>query len=148
MTTQTRRRTADSRRTGDGPARFDYPRLVAGVGGTFLLLSGLWAMLSPRSFFDAVADFEPYSQHLVQDIGAFQIGLGAVLLLVLFIRDSLAAGLLGVGIGSAAHVVSHLVGHDLGGTPALDIPLFSIFTVVLLSAALVRWRHVATRADV
>jgi hypothetical protein len=38
-------------------------------------------MVDPRSFFTALAAFEPYNQHFIQDIGAFQIGLGAVLLL-------------------------------------------------------------------
>jgi hypothetical protein len=44
-------------------------------------------------------------------------------------------------LGSAAHVVSHAVGHDLGGTPAVDIPFFSILTVLLLTAGGYRWIH-------
>jgi hypothetical protein len=113
------------------------------LGGFSFLASGLWAMIAPESFFDAVATFEPYNQHFVQDVGAFQIGLGAVLLLAA-IRpraDALAVGLIGVGVGSAAHVVSHVVGHDLGGKPEMDIPLFAVLTVLLLVAGLVRWRE-------
>ena len=76
-------------------------------------------MVAPRRFFDAAAAFEPYNQHFVQDIGAFQIGLGAVLLLAVLLAgaDALTAGLLGVGVGSAAHLISLLVGRDLGGKP-------------------------------
>ena len=84
-------------------------------------------MIGPRSFFDELATFEPYNQHLIQDIGAFQIGLGAVLVLAALrdLRDPLVVGLVGVGVGMVAHVVSHAVGHDLGGTPEVDIPVFS-----------------------
>jgi hypothetical protein len=83
-----------------------------------------------------------YNQHFVQDVGAFQIGLGAVLLIAAFAprADSLAAALLGVGIGSVAHVVSHVLGIDLGGRPALDIPALTALAVVLLVAGVVRWR--------
>jgi hypothetical protein len=141
MLTETDRTDVDPRSPSGTARTWDYPRVTAAAVGAFLVVSGLWAMAGPRSFFDAVAAFEPYNQHLIQDIGAFQLGLGAVLILVLVVRDALAAALLGVGIGSAAHVVSHVVGHDLGGTPELDIPFFSLITVLLLSAGMVRWRR-------
>ena len=58
-----------------------WPRAVAIGGGIGFVAPGVWAMVDPRSFFTALAAFEPYNQHVIQDIGAFQIGLGAVLLL-------------------------------------------------------------------
>lgn len=124
--------------------RWPFSRAIAALGGLFLSAFGLWAMVAPRRFFEAAAAFEPYNQHFVQDIGAFQIGLGAVLLLSVFLAgaDGLTAGLLGVGIGSAAHVISHLVGHDLGGTPEVDIPVFAVMTLLLLAGALASWRRV------
>lgn len=120
-----------------------FPRAIGVVGGVSFLASGVWAMVGPESFFDAVATFEPYNQHFVQDVGAFQVGLGAVLLLAAIPAraDALAIGLIGVGIGSAAHTVSHIVGRDLGGKPEVDISLFAVFTVLLLVAGLVRWRE-------
>lgn len=119
-----------------------FGQVVSGLAGVFFTVSGAWAMVDPRSFFDAVATFEPYNQHFVQDIGAFQIGLGVVLLLALAVEaaGALAVALLGVGVGSAAHVVSHLVGHDLGGTPETDLPFFSLVTVLLVGAGLALWR--------
>jgi hypothetical protein len=127
---------------GDGgaPGR-GWPWYVAAAGALMFLALGAWAMAGPQSFFDRVATFEPYNQHFVQDIGAFQIGLGAVLLLAVGTRrpDALAVALLGVGVGSAAHVVSHLIGHDLGGTPETDIPVFSIATALLLAAGVAQW---------
>lgn len=119
-----------------------FPRLIGLVGGVSLLAFGIWAMVGPRSFFDNLATFDPYNQHLIQDIGAFQIGLGMVLVLAAVPRrpDALGIALLGVGCGMVAHVVSHIVGHDLGGTPAVDIPVFSILGGLLVAGGLVRWQ--------
>lgn len=117
-------------------------RLAAVVGGLAFVGFGFWALVAPRSFFDTLATFEPYNRHLLHDIGAFQAGLGTVLLLAAFPRriDGLAAALLGVGTGAALHVVSHLLDVDLGGTPSTDIPSLSILAVVLLVAGLARMR--------
>jgi len=118
-----------------------FPRAVAVVGGVSFLASGLWAMAGPESFFETVATFEPYNQHFIQDVGAFQIGLGAVLLLAaMWTRaDAVAVGLVGVGIGSTAHTISHVIGRDLGGRPELDIPLTALMSVLLLAGGL--WRR-------
>ena len=123
-----------------------FPRAIGVVGGVSFLAFGVWAMVGPESFFDAVATFEPYNQHFVQDVGAFQIGLGAVLLLAAIPAgaDALAVGLIGVGIGSAAHTVSHVVGRNLGGTPEADIPFSIVLTVLLLAGGLVRSRERAS----
>ena len=117
------------------------PARIAGFGGIVLVVFGLWAMVAPSSFFEQLAQFEPYNQHFLQDVGAFQLGLGAVLLLALRYSDSLTSGLLGVGLGSAAHVVSHAVGTDLGGTPAFDIPALALLSGALLVGGVMRVRH-------
>ena len=118
-------------------------RVIALVGGALLITFGLWAMIDPQSFFDSLATFDPYNQHLIQDIGAFQIGLGAVLILAGAPKqsDGLLCGLVGVGAGMAAHAVSHAVGHDLGGTPEIDIPVFSLLGGLLLASGLARWNQ-------
>lgn len=118
-----------------------FPPAMALVGGVMFLGFGLWALASPQSFFDQLAAFEPYNRHFVQDIGAFQIGIGVALLAAGFLPDGLLVGLVGGVSGSAAHTVSHLLGTDLGGTPAVDIPTFSVITVLLALAAGVRWRE-------
>ena len=117
------------------------PARIAAFGGIVLVVFGLWAMVEPKSFFEQLARFEPYNQHFLQDVGAFQLGLGAVLLLALRYSDSLASGLLGVGIGSSAHVVSHAVGTDLGGSPAIDIPALAILSGLLVVGGVMRVRH-------
>ena len=119
-----------------------FASAAAALGAAAFLPFGVWAMVFPRSFFDRLAQFHPYNQHLIQDIGAFQIGLGVVLLLAALRPhfDGLALALLGAGVGAAAHVASHVVGHDLGGKPASDIPLFTVIALVLLAAGVSRAR--------
>ena len=116
------------------------PRIIAGIGGLGFVALGLWAMLGPRSFFDAIATFEPYNKHFLQDIGAFQIGLGAVLLLAVLPGrvDGLALALLGVGIGATFHVICDIVGRDLGGTPEPGIPFFGVIALLLLAGGVLR----------
>ena len=120
------------------------PRVVAIAGGAGFVALGAWAMVDPSSFFEALARFEPYNQHFLQDIGAFQIGLGVVLLLAgLPVRaDGLTVALLGVGVGAALHAVSHVLGRDLGGVPERDIPAFAVLAAALLAAGWLRWRDV------
>ncbi len=119
------------------------PRVVAFGGGIFFLFAGLWAMIAPTAFFEQSAEFPPYNQHFIQDIGAFQIGLGAVLLLAAVWRrhEALAVALTGVAVGAFAHLVSHVVGRDLGGNPKTDIPFFAILALVLLAGGLLRLRQ-------
>jgi hypothetical protein len=133
---------------GQAPRSARARRLAGGVAvvaGLQFAALGAWAMVAPRSFFDARASFEPYNQHFLQDIGAFQVGLGAVLLLAGWRAraDGLALALLGVGVGAALHAVSHLVGRDLGGKPETDIPYLVGLAAVLLgsAAALLRARR-------
>ena len=118
------------------------PRAVALGGGLAFLFFGAWAIPEPTSFFETVAQFEPYNQHFVQDVGAFQIGLGAVLLLaaVASRADALAVALHGSAIGAAFHTASHVIGMNLGGNPATDIPTFGVLAIVLLAAGTLRWR--------
>lgn len=125
----------DARGAHDGTTRDTFATVVAALGGISFAAFGVWAMVAPRAFFDQLARFEPYNQHFLQDIGAFQLGLGAVLLLAALRRiDGLTAALLGSGVGAGAHVVSHLVGRHLGGNPASDIPVFAIIALLLLVA--------------
>ncbi len=121
----------------DGTARWRdrFAKTVAVLAGALFVLFGAWAFVAPRSFFQTVALFEPYNRHFTHDIGAFQIGLGAVLLLGAFLADALLATLAGVAVAAAAHLVSHVIDRELGGTPASDIPFFAVLAVALAAAA-------------
>jgi hypothetical protein len=105
--------------------------LVAGLGAV-TLLSGLWAFFAPESFFEVLATFEPYNRHFIHDVGAFQIGLGVMLLGALVWKDSLLTVLVAYGVASVMHAISHWVDRDLGGNPSIDLPgLFGLAALVV-----------------
>jgi hypothetical protein len=57
-----------------------------------------------------------------------------------WIEDALVAALAGVGTGSLVHTVGHVIDHDLGGAPGVDIPFFAVLSIVLIAVAALRWR--------
>ena len=118
-------------------------RLVAVLAGLFILVLGLWALIDPRSFYDQLAEFPPFHEHFLHDVGAFQAGIGATLLLSAFARDPLLLGLTGASVGALLHAGAHIIDRDLGGR-ATDPWLLSILGLVILVAALLRasqfWR--------
>ena len=83
--------------TRTGPAAPARPRqavvtTAAVICGLSMLGLGLWAFLDPRSFSDFI-DFAPYNLHLIHDAGAFQVGIGAAVLLALWWSDALTVAL-------------------------------------------------------
>jgi uncharacterized protein YjeT (DUF2065 family) len=116
-------------------------RVVAAAAGLLLVATGLWAFTAPRSFFEAVATYPPFNQHLLHDIGAFNLGLGTTLLLALAWADGLLVALGGVGVGATAHALAHWLDRELGGSPA-DPWYLSALAVVLLAAAARRWKEI------
>lgn len=57
------------------------PRGVAVFLGLGFVALGLWAMVAPHAFFDALATFEPYNQHFLQDTDIPTFGAMTILLL-------------------------------------------------------------------
>jgi hypothetical protein len=114
----------------------------------FVLLAGLstlaiggWAFLTPRSFAQFI-DFAPYNEHLLHDVGAFQIGIGATLLLALLWNDALAVALAGFVVGGGAHTVSHIVDRRLGGH-SFDPWALGALAVVGAIALVIRLRQLS-----
>lgn len=118
----------------DRLSRYARP-VLAGLGGLWLLF-GLWAICAPHSFFEVVAEFEPYNRHFIHDIGAMQIGLGTGALAGVVTLRPLVAALIGLTAYQMTHVISHIIDRDLGGTPWFDIPSLAALAV-LGGAALV-----------
>ena len=115
------------------------PKVAAGLGAVVFLVTGIWALVDPSSFYDTLAEWPPYNEHFLHDVGAFQIGLGATLALALVWSDALFVGLAGVGVGAALHTVAHAIDHGEGGSDSDPVNL-GIFAVVLLAGAALRWR--------
>src|SRR5215218_3917207 len=83
------------------------------IGGLFMLVLGIWAFFAPASFAEFVAF--PYNRHLLHDVGAFQIDIGATMLLALLWADSIMVVLAGYVVGSSFHLVSHIIDRHIGG---------------------------------
>jgi hypothetical protein len=115
-----------------------WARLAGWAGVVFAIGSGVWAFAAPRSFYDNVATFEPYNRHFLHDIGAFTIGLGAVMLLALITQwDALRVALAGFAVASVVHVFSHALDSDLGGRDT-DLPGLSLVALLFVIAAAAR----------
>ena len=78
---------------------------------------GIWATVAPRSFYDHfpgwsswVSPLGPYDEHLVRDIGAFQLGLLVVGLfaLVTLERRVVQAALVASLVAGLPHLIFHL----------------------------------------
>jgi hypothetical protein len=131
-------RTVVASRSTDGM----ISRSLIGLAGLLLLGAGLWAMLAAESFFAVIATYPPYNAHFIHDIGAFQLGLGACLVLALVVADAPLLALIGNAIGAAAHFVSHLVDRNLGGQPS-DPVTIGLFALLLVALTVWRARSLA-----
>src|SRR5688500_16975185 len=90
------------------PSSRSVPAVVAVASGVLLVTTGVWAFSAPRSFYRVIAEYPPYNEHFLHDIGAFLAGLGAALIVIGFITDALAVALLGNAVAAALHTVSHI----------------------------------------
>jgi peptidoglycan/LPS O-acetylase OafA/YrhL len=111
-----------------------FVRPVAWVAVAFWLVFGIWAFVAPRSFFDQVAVFPPYNEHFLHDAGAFQMGLGAVLVFGLIGWDGLGTALAGTAVAAVMHVIAHAIDSDKGGK-STDIPGLAVLALALVVAA-------------
>ena len=116
------------------------PRLIAGAVGLLTIALGVWALADPQSFYEQIATYPPYNQHLFHDAGAFQVGIGASLLLAVFVRDALLLGLAAGGVGTVLHAVSHVIDRHLGGRTT-DPWALGLLALVVVAGALIRARE-------
>jgi hypothetical protein len=104
-----------------------------------MLIFEFWAYCAPHSFVDFV-DYHPYNRHLIHDAGAFQLGIGAAVLLALVQADGLLVALTGFAVASGLHTLSrHTDGH-IGGH-ASDVPFLGLLTLIALFAIYARIRR-------
>jgi hypothetical protein len=120
-----------------------YVRYFAIALGLFTLVLGLWAFLAPHSFYNQIAPWPPYNEHLFHDVGSFQAGIGATLIIAAFVSDALLVALSGAAVGSVIHAISHIIDSGTGGGRRTDPAALSILAALVVIAAVLRWRDVS-----
>jgi PPOX class probable F420-dependent enzyme len=121
------------------PAGQGFVVAVTGLSGLSMLVAGVWALVWPRDFADAVQF--PESEHFLHDLGAFQIGVGLGLLLALVWRDALACALAAFAVLNTIHAANHAADLDIGGRES-DAWLLAALSVVVVLALRQRLRGI------
>jgi PPOX class probable F420-dependent enzyme len=122
-----------------------YVMMVTLVAGLGMAVTGVWSLTAPSSFAKFV-NF-PYHEHFLHDLGAFQLGIAAVLLLALIWSDALATALAGFLLANTVHAVNHAIDMRLGGHAwdAWGLGFLSVAAAVALGLRLRRFGYVAGR---
>jgi hypothetical protein len=108
-------------------------RAGALIGALFFLVFGAWAFIDPGSFYDRVATWPPYNEHLIHDVSAFQSGLGIGLAAMLAGMVGTRAVLAGAAGAAVLHVVSHVIDYGDGGR-STDPYLLAVVALALVIA--------------
>ena len=109
------------------------------TGCLFFVVTGLWAFAAPRSFYENVAPWPPYNEHLWHDAGSFSLGLGVGLALTLTRRRMNLAGLAGAATAAVFHAISHVIDYGEGGRDS-DPYLLGLLALALVAAWFREWR--------
>jgi len=116
-------------------ARSSLEQVLVGFVGIVHLLTGAGTLLTPVWFFQNIGTFAPYNRHYEGDLGAFQLGLGAALLLAARrpVRQRLLIG--AAALGNLAHALNHtydaLIIHAPLGYWLRDTAPLYLFTAVI-----------------
>jgi hypothetical protein len=121
-----------------------FVTIIAVISGGWILGVGLWSLFSPQSFANWI-EFPPYNEHLLHDLGAFQIGIGATVLIALLWSDAIGVALLGFVVAGAIHTVNHWIDLPLGGHSS-DAWFIGLSTVLAAAAVVVRLNGTRTHA--
>lgn len=124
-------------------------RVVLGVYGVSLSVTGGWAAALPRSFYDDFPGFGrawvavdgPYNEHLVRDMGALTLALAAlVVMAAVRATPLLVAVAAGVSLVNAApHLAYHLLNLDVYDTADKVGNVVVLGASVAVPAALLGW---------
>src|ERR671911_1545881 len=87
-------------------------RAILILFGIYQIAQALWMMVSPGSFFDAIAGFGVQNDHYIRDNATFSLAMGVGLLLAVGRPSWRFPVLLVTTVWFAAHAVNHLV--DIG----------------------------------
>jgi hypothetical protein len=112
-----------------------FTRAAGVLAAVAFLAGGAWSFADPASFYEQVARFPPYNEHFLHDIGAFQLGIGAAVVVALLGRSGLQVALWGAAVAAVAHAAAHWIDWDAGGRDS-DPVVLSLLAAVILAAAL------------
>jgi PPOX class probable F420-dependent enzyme len=124
--------------TAGWPGTDRFVTVVILLSVVFMLGAGVWAVVDPASFADAVKF--PANEHFVHDAGAFQVGIGLTLALALIWRDPPAVVLAGFVAGNTVHAFNHGIDLDIGGRDS-DPWLLGLLSIVTGVALVLRLRQ-------
>lgn len=114
---------------------------VASLAATVVGL-GLWMLLAPRSFYDALGPFGPFNGHYVRDVSTWHLAFGGALA-VAVLRSSWRVPLLAFALAQfALHAVNHVV--DAGEADPTWVGTFDAVSLglgALLLLGLLRSAH-------
>jgi hypothetical protein len=109
------------------------------------LVTAVWITVAPHSFFADIGAFGAYNSHYVNDVAAFQAGLGVALAVSLAV-PALRAGALAATLATTGfHALNHWIdvndahpGSTAGLGDAVALTVLFVFTAMLTRAALHR----------
>jgi hypothetical protein len=121
-------------------------RAILTLFGIYQIAQALWMIVSPGSFFDAVAGFGVQNDHFIRDNATFSLAIGVGLLLAVGRPSWRFPVLLVTTVWFAAHTVNHLV--DIREADPDWVGPVDFVALLVVSAVLAYLTVVAARADV
>ncbi len=121
-------------------------RAVLILLGIYQIAQALWMIVSPGSFFDAVAGFGVQNDHYIRDNATFSLAIGVGLLVAVGRPSWRFPVLLVTTVWFATHAVNHLV--DIGEADPDWVGPVDFIVLLVVSVALAYLTAVAARADV
>ena len=94
---------------------------LLGVLGAVEVLLGLWMVVSPHSFFDAIGPFQAYNPHYIRDVSTFSLAIGVASLVAVRRPTWWAPVLTVAAIQFGFHTVNHIVDAGKASNDAIGI---------------------------
>lgn len=115
-------------------------RLVLAGAGLFQVGQSIWMIVSPGSFYDAIAGFGVQNDHYIRDVATFGLAAGGLLLAAVTRPSWRVPALVFAALWYAAHAVNHLADIDRADPDWVGPVDFAALTVgAIIFAVLARW---------
>ena len=111
---------------------------VFALASAWFLVFGAWPFFAPGSFYEIIAPWPPYNEHLLRDAGAFSVGIGCAIC-VMWTSWKRLAVLVGATTASVMHLLAHVIDSDQGGRSS-DPYVLGGFAFLLAIALLAEYR--------